>query len=167
LSAGHPALNAKLTMTQNMTEPATNNQHPMPTSSLVARLLILTYFAIKGSVSLVYFLLSLWHGLVGLPFGDENPFWLDMYHIFEPLSFIALSLYACLFILRKRTHVSNKIAGIAAFNILTSLIGIILFWHKHGLDFQYDHPKLCIIQIILCSIFFATSIRKHNRTTKT
>lgn len=152
---------------QNMTEPATSNQHPMPTSSLVARLLILTYFATKGFVSLVYFLLFLWHGLVGLPFGDEHPFWLDMYYIFEPLSFIVLSLYACLFILRKRTHVSKKIAGIAAFNILTSLIGIILFWHKHGLDFQYDHPKLCIIQIILCSIIYAASKERHGETTST
>ncbi|MGE4191984.1 MAG: hypothetical protein AB7E51_01210 [Pseudodesulfovibrio sp.] len=148
-----------------MTEPATSNPHPMPVSPLAVRLLILTYFAIKGSVSLVYFLLSLWHGLVGLPFGDENPFWLDMYYIFEPLSFIALSLYACLFILRKKTHVSKKIAGIAAFNILTSLIGIILFWHKHGLDFQYDHPKFCIIQIILCSIILAASIGKRSETT--
>ncbi len=154
-------------MTKNMTEPATSNPHPMPASPLAVRLSILTYFTIKGFVSLVYFLLSLWHGIVGLPFGDEYPFWLDMYYIFEPLSFIALSFYACLFILRKRTHVSKKIAGIAAFNILTSLIGIILFWHKHGLDFQYDHPKLCIIQIILCSIILAASTEKHGETTST
>lgn len=150
-----------------MMEPAASKSPPMPTSPLAVRLSILTYFAIKGFVSLVYFLLSLWHGLVGFPFGDENPFWLDMYYIFEPLIFIALSLYACLFILRKKTHLSKKIAYIAAVNILASIIAIILFWHKHGLDFQYDHTKLCIIQIVLCSIIFATSIKKHNRTTKT
>ena len=148
-----------------MTEPATNNQHPMPTSPLAVRLSIITYFAIKGFVSLVYFLLSLWHGVVGLPFGYEHPFWLDMYYIFEPLSLIALSFYACLFILRKRMHTSKTIAWIAAFNILTSLIDIILFWHEHGLDFQYDHPKLCITQIILCSIILAASTQKHGKTT--
>lgn len=154
-------------MTQNMTEPATNNRHPMSASPLIVRLSILTYFAIKGFVSLVYFLIFLWHGVVGLPFGTEHPFWLDLYYIFEPLSFIALSLYACHFILRRRTHVSKKIAGIAIFNILTSFFGIILFWREHGFDLQYDHPKLCIIQITLCSIIFAASTKKHDKNAST
>jgi hypothetical protein len=132
----------------------------MDSSSCAVRVLVILYFFLNALVSFVVFLVLTWHAFIGLPFGEDYPFWIDLYRILETTSSVVLSLFACHFIIKNKSFHSNKIAIVFLINIIVATKNLVIYLHSNGLNFEYDHSKLLLVQIVFCSIMLVRSVQR-------